>query len=224
MAEIKSYVKPRRLYRYRPIGHLDRELEAIEEGYLYCAAYKEMNDPMEGLYSSSKKLQQSDRYEEIRDAIFENKIQMGICSFSEVYYHELMWAHYASQFGGICIAYDFYNLLKFLPDEVEFVRMYYNEELPSVGLTSRPAGELTKMILSYKNHRWLYEREWRMFGRKGKVSYGNHKCVARVYIGSRIEPHQQMVIENRLRHIKIPVSIMKLDGYSLSFELKSKRK
>jgi len=28
-------------------------MEAIEEGYLFCAAYRDLNDPMEGLFSSS---------------------------------------------------------------------------------------------------------------------------------------------------------------------------
>jgi hypothetical protein len=223
MAEIQNYVKPRRLYRYRPVEHIDRELRTIEKGSLYCAAYKDMNDPMEGLYYSSKRLQDSDRYEEVRNAILYNKIRLGICSFSEVYNHELMWAHYASQFHGICIAYDFYDLLKYLPDRVTFVRMFYNEDVPSVGLTKRPPEELAKMILSYKNHRWLYEREWRMFGKQGDVFYGDHSCVARVYIGARMSMHQRKGLEARLKRLKIPSSTMKLNGYSLSFDIKPKR-
>src|SRR5438445_5082204 len=92
MATIESYVRPARLYRYRSIANLDRELGAIEDGYLYCAAYTDLNDPMEGLFSSSKLLRRSEDYRRIRNAIADNKAQIGMCSFSEVHNHELMWA------------------------------------------------------------------------------------------------------------------------------------
>lgn len=222
MAKIKNYVKPHRLYRYRSIENLHRELKTIENAFLYCAAYKDMNDPMEGLYASSKRLQRSTSYENIQKEILSNKRKIGVCSFSEVYNHELMWAHYASQFSGICIAYDLFALLKHLPEDTSFVRMFYNEEVPNVGLTNRPADELAKMVLSFKNHRWLYEREWRMFAEQGQASYQNQKCVAKVYIGSRMDLAQRRKIEDRLKPLKIPISIMDLNGYSMTFNIERK--
>ena len=45
MATIERYVQPPRLYRYRSVEVLDRELNAIEERYLYCAAFGKLNDP-----------------------------------------------------------------------------------------------------------------------------------------------------------------------------------
>ena len=95
MAEIAHYVEPRRLYRYRSLEHIDRELLAIEEAYLFCSSYRELNDPMEGRYFSTKRLKSSNKYSAIRSEILFNKRQIGICSFSEVYNNELMWAHYA---------------------------------------------------------------------------------------------------------------------------------
>jgi hypothetical protein len=52
MAIIESYVKP--LFRYRSLGDIDRELDAIENGYLGCSPYMRLNDPMEGLFTSSR--------------------------------------------------------------------------------------------------------------------------------------------------------------------------
>lgn len=46
--------------------------------------------------------------------------------------HELMWAHYAYQYSGVCIGYSFAKLLDNLDDDVSFVRMYYNEAVPIV--------------------------------------------------------------------------------------------
>ena len=193
------------------------ELQAIEEAYLYCAAYKNMNDPMEGRYYSSKRLKSSAKYLTFRSEILLNKRQIGICPFSEVCDNELMWAHYASEFRGICIAYDLVKLLKHLLGDTSFVRMYYNEVVGSVGLTKTPPDELAKMVLSYKNHRWLYEREWRMFSEQGNVFYHDPNVVVRVYIGSRIGSSQRHKIEERLRPLKIPISTMDLSGYSISF-------
>lgn len=222
MATIKSYVEPSRLYRYRSLREFDREMEAIEDGYLFCAAYRNLNDPMEGLFSSSKLLRESDDYRAIRDSIRDNKSQIGMCSFSEVHDHELMWAHYADQFRGICIAYNFMKLRKGLADDVTFARMFYNETVPTIRLSDEEPGELAKMVLSYKNHRWLYEREWRMFASLGKAFYRPTSCVTRVYLGSRIEDDDRIRIKNRLKRLKIRTSDMTIDKYSISFETRSR--
>jgi Protein of unknown function (DUF2971) len=124
---------------------------------------------MEGLFASSRRLRNTDGYRDVREAIVENKARIGICSFSEVYDHELMWAHYAEEFKGICIGYSFSRLLSHLEDNVEFVRMYYDEKVPTVRHNSEPPLLIAKKILSCKNYRWLYEREWRMFAPLGRV-------------------------------------------------------
>lgn len=218
MATIKSYVKPPRLYRYRSLKQLDREIDAIKTGYLFCAPYMELNDPMEGLFSSSQNLREMDDYRDFRNAVRDNKTQIGVCSFSEVYNHELMWAHYADQFGGICVAYSLSKLLKHLPKNVSFVRMYYNEIVPTLHRTSREPSHLAKMILSYKNYRWLYEREWRMFAPLGRVHYGETSCVTRVYLGSRTDPDRRERVLNEMRELNIETHEMAIDKYSMSFE------
>lgn len=118
MAKVETYVQPRRLYRYRSLAQIQQELDAIENAYLYCSPYRNLNDPMEGLFTSSRLFRKSAEYRTLRNAIRDNKAQIGICSFSEVYDHELMWAHYANQFTGICVAYSFSRLLKALDREI----------------------------------------------------------------------------------------------------------
>ncbi len=221
MATIKSYVRPQGLYRYRSLLHLDREMDAIENGYLFCAAYKDLNDPMEGLFSSSQLLRESEDYRAIRSSIRENKAQIGMCSFSEVPNHELMWAHYADRFGGICIAYSLSRLLKNLAKDVTFARMYYNEMVPTVRLTDDDPSTLAKMVLSYKNYRWLYEREWRMFAPLGKAHYRKTACVTRVYLGSRVSDNHRTRITETLRRLEIETREMTIDKYSISFEASS---
>jgi hypothetical protein len=222
--KVETYVIPRYLYRYRSLKQFNREMNCIKQAYLYCANFKQMNDPMEGFYSESTLLENTPDIELIRRAITSGKTKIGMCAFSEVFNHELMWAHYADQFRGICIAYEFYRLRHHLSDGVSFSRIYYNEEVPKVGRKEKSPDidEITKMILSYKNYRWLYEREWRMFASKGRVDYKEPRCVARVYIGSRVGKDHRSKIERQLRLLKIPCQIQKLDGYAMTFERATK--
>jgi len=222
MATIESYVQPSRLYRYRSLKEFDRELEAIENGYLFCAPYRAMNDPMEGLYSSGRNLKESADYRAVRQSIRDNKSDIGMCSFSEVHNHELMWAHYADQFKGICISYSLSKLLKALPKDVNFVRMFYNETEPTIYQTRGDPNQIAKMIFSYKNYRWLYEREWRMFAPLDKVYYRDTTCVTRVYLGSRIKDHHRNQLTSRLKRLKIKTRHMIIDKYSISFEARSR--
>jgi hypothetical protein len=216
--KIKTYVIPKHLYRYRSLANFEREMESIQMGYVYCSKYGAMNDPMEGFYSTSKLLEGSPELTNLTTSIFLSKSSIGICSFSEVFNHELMWAHYADQFRGICVAYD----CRHLASGVTFSRVYYSEETPQIGHSRSPRdpNETAKIILSHKNHRWLYEREWRIFATiLGKLEYKNPRCVARVYIGSRVPEVQRGKIERRLKRLKIPLHIQTLNGYAMSFRL-----
>jgi hypothetical protein len=185
-----------------------------------------MNDPMEGFYSSSKLLRESPEVEAVRRDILAEKRSIGICSFSEVYDHELMWAHYANRFTGICIAYDFFKLREHLGEDVSFSRVFYNEEAPSVGHSRLPRDfyETAKMIFSYKNHRWLYEREWRVFAEPGELHYASRRCVSRVYIGARASLEDRREVADRLQMLGIPVHVQKLDRYKMSFKLQRAKK
>ena len=219
MADIESFVKPIRLYRYRSLenGKLEREIEAIRGRYLFCSPYAELNDPMEGSFESSKILRDSAQYDQIKASITDRKAEIGMCSFSEVENHELMWAHYADQFKGICVSYHLSRLLRHMNDRIQFVRMFYSEKVPRVASGRKPPEEIAKMILSYKNYRWLYEREWRMFANRGRAGYGEHSCIARIYLGSRIDQgHRQRILDD-LCPLGIKVSDMSVAKYTISF-------
>jgi hypothetical protein len=218
MATIDPYVRPPELYRYRSLKKFDREIEAIERAYLFCAAFTTLNDPMEGLFSSSTTMRASEDYYVVKEAILDSKFQLGMCSFSEVHNHELMWAHYADQFRGICVAYSFPMLLKHLAKGVRFVRMFYNETEPTIRSARKPVEDQARMILSYKNYRWLYEREWRMFTVKGRVEYGSRASVTKVYLGSRVADYDRQRIIDRLRPLGIEVHGMTINKYSISFD------
>ena len=96
--------------------------------------------------------------------------------------------------------------------------MFYNETEPTIHRTSDDPGQLAKMVLSYKNHRWLYEREWRMFAPLGKAYYQDTASVTRIYLGSRITDRDQDRIANKLQQLNIKTRDMTINKYSISFE------
>ena len=173
---------------------------------------------MEGRFTSSHRFRASPDHLAIKEAIIDNKARVGMCSFSEVPNHELMWAHYANHFSGICVAYSVRLLLENLPDEVDFVRMTYDEKAPTIVRSEVGPKNLVKMILSHKSYRWLYEREWRMFARMGKAYYHNTNCVTRIYLGYRIgHSHRKHLVEI-LKRLELEKKEMGIKKYIIEFE------
>jgi hypothetical protein len=96
--------------------------------------------------------------------------------------------------------------------------MYYNEMVPIVRHRRQEPNDVAKMVLSYKNYRWLYEREWRMFSSQGKVDYSDKSCVTRVYLGSRIAADKRKRIIKAMNSLDIETYDMKIEKYSITFE------
>ncbi|WP_017960174.1 DUF2971 domain-containing protein [Rhizobium leguminosarum] len=219
MATVKVYSTPLRLYRYRPLGaKLDRELRAITEGYIYCPKFDDMNDPMEGMHRESLAYIVKGRSKEERKQIADEKAKLGIASLSEVFDHEPMWAHYADQFSGMCVAYSTSKLLKALPPDFDFVRMGYSEEPPVILANRASIQNKAKLTLASKTVRWMSEREWRLIiPESGRAEYRDVKCVYRVYLGSRVARGAEAEIRAAMGRMNIPVLKMKIDRYQVSF-------
>jgi hypothetical protein len=220
LARIEIYATPSTLYRYRPLSDSTfvRELNTILEKFVFCPLIKQMNDPMEGSHRESAMFRKSRFYEKKLAGVLEAKAKLGVASFSEVFDHEPMWAHYASNFTGICVAYSFQKLLKQLPDEYEFIRMTYSERPPVLLRSKKSPDEMAKLALSTKTLRWMTEREWRLIGpSSGKVMYKTANCVAHVYLGARIAAEHRKKLRRALKDKEIPVSEMEVNKYAISF-------
>ena len=221
MASIELFGRPSRLFRYRGLSDntISRELQAINNKYVFCALISQMNDPMEGSHNDSKLFKASATYKKKRKEITNIKSGLGIASFSESNDDHTMWAHYASNFSGICIAYRFGNLLRELTDEYQFVRMNYRDKAPALPESKMSPMELAKMVLSTKTSHWASEREWRLIApSSGAASYQNIRCIAHVYLGSRIADSHKIALANVLRRLTIPFSTMKIGTYKILFE------
>jgi hypothetical protein len=117
MAILDAPVLPPFLYRYRKLASAEeqlhdpdradkiftRELGAIRNRLLHFSNYKSMNDPMEGFYDPSRRAKKDPNFAVTANEIYHAKINFGLCCFSDTQNSELMWAHYANNYAGICV-------------------------------------------------------------------------------------------------------------------------
>ena len=115
MARLELPVLPPYLYRYRSLTRRDEslrdEIRSIRDSYLYCPTFQRMNDAMEGFYDPADGLRGTEDFKQIVRRIYDAKSDHGIACFSETNENELMWAHYADNYAGICIRYKTQGLM-----------------------------------------------------------------------------------------------------------------
>jgi Protein of unknown function (DUF2971) len=217
MAQVRLPDLPPRLYRYcrldRPSG-MEQEIDAFRKRYVHASTYKRMNDPMEGFYSPSGRLTREPYWRETYRDILNAKQGIGIACFSETYDNELMWAHYADNYRGICIGYSAVKLRDNLPESARLVRVAYAET--PIYLSKYDRDDVVKAaqkILSQKKYNWAYEREWRvMADSPGQLPYQGD-VVTDVYFGSRILQHEKHSIIEGMGGRNISFYQMKVSAY-----------
>jgi hypothetical protein len=223
MAKLGLPILPEFLFRYRalvgdddvvPDTVFNREVDAIKQPYIWCADFRKLNDPMEGLFAPTRRLQKHTRRQEIIDAIIDGKSGVGIASFSDTNSNELMWTHYAGRSAGICVEYRPQKLLLSLPDAATLVRVGYDDKPAFVSvadLNDRP--QAIKKVLSQKKFNWAYEREWRLLSVPDMVRISDTKAVKRIYLGTRISTYHKTKLIEMLSSTEIQVFEMRVRGY-----------
>lgn len=221
MGTLDHPVLPPMLYRFRPLRdehQVRQEISAIRDQYIWCSTYRGMNDPMEGFYEPSRRLTKETRFSQLARDTYYEKRQIGICCFTDVRDNELMWSHYASNYSGICVAYNPKSLLEGLPRHAHLVRLSYGNSPPPMGVHDvRNTNEAAIRILSHKKANWVYEREWRVLAGLDRVDLQAPRCIREVYFGHRIQPHVRALLTDALGRLPIQIFEMRVSGYSHSW-------
>jgi hypothetical protein len=170
---------------------------------------------MEGFFNASQRVQSKENYNETVDLIRSQKLALGIGSFSETWDNELMWAHYAGDFTGICVGYSVTKLLAGLPDDHGLARIAYGDRPYFLGLGALRQEHRARAILSTKNLKWSYEREWRLFAPTSGPAHYNNDAVTCVYLGARISQAHRTAIIRRLAGMEIEVRNTRVNGYTI---------
>jgi hypothetical protein len=168
-------------YKFRSASQLQYAFDIIINNRLYCSDWRQLNDPMEGMFGySTRATDEQDHSDQVAD-IIRHKKNLLICSLSRTFDCHLLWAHYASGFEGMAIEVE-------LPDNAPNVRVVqYRGVFAHVAFDDLfNAERVAEEILSSKYKEWEYEREVRIL-QAGKW-YGLPTPVRRVIAGHRMHP------------------------------------
>lgn len=224
MAKFELLNRPEILYRYRSLDtqeRFDREIQALTKRELHFSVLKSMNDPMEGLSRRSLGFKKSDVDRASFDEIVRQKRTIGICSLSDTPNNEVMWAHYSGSYSGICIGYRTASLLDGLDNNCTLVRVQYEDQKPSLsGEDAKDISRSARKLLSFKNARWAYEREWRLLSdTTGLVNIEEPNCIASIRMGSKIRKQHQRAIEQlRAKLNKTRLYAMNVSSYATEWD------
>lgn len=168
-------------YKFRGAEQLPFALDILFNKRLYCAAWKNLNDPMEGMFVYSYRSSDEGDYSKTVAEIVEHKKQLKICSLSKTYDCHLLWSHYASGFSGLAIEVE-------LPEPNRIIReVEYRGVFGHVSFDGPVAPEdAAEQVLSSKYQAWSYEQEVRVLQRGDW--YQLDKPVKRIIAGHRMNP------------------------------------
>ena len=96
----------------------------------------------------------------------------GICCFTDLFDHPLMWSHYANQHQGICVGYtlDRQPEPSIFPVQYGGDRTIKSSLIEDALIKKDPQAQhyLDQQILFRKAPEWHYEKEWRLLGPRGR--------------------------------------------------------
>jgi hypothetical protein len=147
---------------------------------------------------------------EIENAIKELR---GVCCFSEVVEHPLMWGHYSNGHRGFCLEFDTSKDPLF--EKAHKVK--YPKTIPRLDANNIAQSNFTSVmdLVLTKQEDWAYEREWRVLHNEGNHLHGvDRAALTRVYFGARMPEVQKAMIASLLQNTDTKLCQMQIDKSS----------
>ena len=202
-------------FKFRTLRDSVRVLGMIRPNDLWCADWKNPNDPMEGFYFCEPGGAQSDA-QLIISAIRRGKRGRYVCSLSARFDIATQWAYYADEFRGLALEYDLSELR--MSDEVTVDHVSYEPLEASFDIYQDSDPErLAELVLLTKIVEWQHEQEIRIISRReGRLRIPGG--VRSVTLGHGMAPDVREVISSYCDPRNVPVYQLVLDGRGMSRE------
>ena len=159
--------------------------------------------------------------ENANNFINENK-EMGILCLTEDPKSVLMWSHYADKHRGACLGFT-RTPSNDLGDDDACSPVTYSDVFPSPRFLDilKTDGAVTKQLLYTKALQWAYEKEWRLFTRKGGEKVNIPGTLSRIILGCSAPSEVVNDFKAEAERLAIPIfQACKVDGmFALSLEL-----
>lgn len=151
------------LYKYRALSNLQFALDIFVNERLHAAAFKSLNDPMEGSYT----YEPGALTPEQREAVLGQKNSYRLLALSETSNNILMWSYYGERHSGMVVG------VEVVDPQAETIPIDYVHNLD----IELEHDDVAKRILSKKYDLWCHEREHRVFVRTPFVKVDVHELI-----------------------------------------------
>lgn len=171
-----------RAYKFKNAAQADHIFDILLNKRLFCAEWRTLNDPMEGMFAYSYRGKEEARpAQDIATSVQAEMQSIRVCSLTSTYDSHLLWAHYANGFNGVAIGLD-------LPDHhVDIKQIEYRGVFGQYAYASGVnAKELSRRILGSKYEEWAYEKEVRIFS--NDTWFHLPKPIPLLIVGHRVHP------------------------------------
>ena len=127
----------------------------------------------------------------LRTAIENAKKEMrGVCCFSELVDHPLMWGHYSDGHRGFCLEFDTTKAPLFNKAH----KVTYSDAIPRLDIDKIARFELGSVmdLVLTKAKCWEFEHEWRVLHNEGNILFGVERAaLTKIYFGAKMPEEQQ---------------------------------
>jgi hypothetical protein len=166
-------------YKFRPASQIEFVFDILLKQRLYCADWRRLNDPMEGMFASTHRNAERPYVQQVVMGIREAKGKYKVASLAGTFDSHLLWAHYAGGFDGVAIEID-------LPeDEPAIKKIDYRGVFAFVDIDHlNTEDEAARTILFSKYQEWRYEQEVRIL--HDQEFYRLDRPIRRVIVGHRM--------------------------------------
>lgn len=193
-----------------------RDLEGLENNYLFVPHPFDLNDPTENLFDESRLLNFINQLEKnhptikskmkshISDSCSKLREDIGIFSLSKTESDELLWAYYADSHSGFCIEYDLDRLQELNKNNVRAIfDVIYQKEIPyfdeNTSIEPSQIKEILQLTHGTKSEKWKHEKEIRIcieYLKKSKKFDYDYRAVTAIYFGLKMPKNNSELDEN----------------------------
>jgi len=184
----------------------DRDFETLKCENFFASSYESLNDPWDAprnfIDHDSIKYLPTSLSRKLASEILEKIDGFGVYCLSTENTSPLMWAHYASNWRGLCIeyAYDkkefFEELRKTYPQDIFIAALPMKYPATTTHINAIDLVKINPLVAAthlfgQKKIDWGYEKEFRLIFNKSGLLHMPPSMISKVYLGHAMEPKQK---------------------------------